>query len=493
MPRRIEPWDGDGDGARDPPGQPATLLERRPDLLRRGAARSRQLAPPAGRGRMVPAPVLERAVRQPGRRAQWRRPRARALRQRRRPAGHAALQRGPHAGASTTVAESGQNEAVLRYEDAIVRALEDVENALVALATNASARNRCSAAASADAALGRAQSLYDRGQIDLLPLLDAQRAQLAVRVSANDSRPSCCSTACACSRRWAAAGRRSSLRQAPRPPATGVARRRIPATRRHPRGSVVKTTLATAVTLAVAALLGACSPDAARRGAAADPLRRGPLRRRPRRQPLLRRRAGAPRGRPGLPRRRQGRAAPGRRRPGVREGDVLAVLDDTDYRLAEDAARQLEAAVALARQAESDWERMRALKGDGSVSDSDEEHAKSDAQTAHAAAKAEGAHSSNSRATGSSTRCCALRAAAWSPNVRFEVGQVVAAGQPVVADRRRGRAGDRRGRARGPPRPRSSRRRSGPRSRARRTRPSTSRCASCRRRRRRRRARTARA
>ncbi|MGZ6247910.1 MAG: TolC family protein, partial [Vulcanimicrobiaceae bacterium] len=40
---------------------------------------------------------------------------------------------------------------------------------------------------SAQSALGRAQSLYDRGQIDLLPLLDAQRARLAVRVSANDS------------------------------------------------------------------------------------------------------------------------------------------------------------------------------------------------------------------------------------------------------------------------------------------------------------------
>ena len=39
----------------------------------------------------------------------------------------------------------------------------------------------------ADAALGRAQSLYDRGQIDLLPLLDAQRTRLTVRVSANDS------------------------------------------------------------------------------------------------------------------------------------------------------------------------------------------------------------------------------------------------------------------------------------------------------------------
>jgi outer membrane protein TolC len=86
------------------------------------------------------------------------------------------------------IAESGQKEAVLHYEDAIVRALEDVENSLVALDDE---RQRAqllqSAAASADAALGRAQSLYDRGQIDLLPLLDAQRVRLAVRVGANDA------------------------------------------------------------------------------------------------------------------------------------------------------------------------------------------------------------------------------------------------------------------------------------------------------------------
>ena len=86
------------------------------------------------------------------------------------------------------IAESGQREAVLHYENAIVRALEDVENSLVALDDE---RQRAqllqSAAASADAALGRAQSLYDRGQIDLLPLLDAQRVRLAVRVGANDA------------------------------------------------------------------------------------------------------------------------------------------------------------------------------------------------------------------------------------------------------------------------------------------------------------------
>ncbi|MCL1089104.1 TolC family protein [Shewanella profunda] len=85
-------------------------------------------------------------------------------------------------------AESMQSEALLRYEDGIMRALEDVENGLVALRDE---RNRAqmlqSAAASAQAALGHAESLYERGQIDLLPLLDSQRARLAVQISANDS------------------------------------------------------------------------------------------------------------------------------------------------------------------------------------------------------------------------------------------------------------------------------------------------------------------
>ena len=90
--------------------------------------------------------------------------------------------------ATNEVAESAQSEAVIRYEDGIVRALEDVENALVTLRDE---RQRTqllqSASASAEAALGRAQSLYDRGQIDLLPLLDAQRTRLTVRLSSNNS------------------------------------------------------------------------------------------------------------------------------------------------------------------------------------------------------------------------------------------------------------------------------------------------------------------
>jgi outer membrane protein TolC len=86
------------------------------------------------------------------------------------------------------IAESNQTEALARYEDGIVRALEDVENALVALRDERTrADSLIAAAASADAALGHAQSLQQRGQIDLLPLLDAQRARLSVRLGANDS------------------------------------------------------------------------------------------------------------------------------------------------------------------------------------------------------------------------------------------------------------------------------------------------------------------
>ena len=86
------------------------------------------------------------------------------------------------------IAASGQSEALLRYEDGIVRALEDVENALVALQDERQrAESLQTAATAAEAALGRAQSLYNRGQSDLLPLLDAQRTRLTVQINSNDS------------------------------------------------------------------------------------------------------------------------------------------------------------------------------------------------------------------------------------------------------------------------------------------------------------------
>jgi RND family efflux transporter MFP subunit len=117
----------------------------------------------------------------------------------------------------------------------------------------------------------------------------------------------------------------------------------------------------------------------------------------------------------------------------VREGDVLAVLDDTDYRLAEEAAhQQLLAAETSAQQAESDRKRLEALKGDGSVSVSDDEHAQSGALTSHASAEAETRQLELARNRLTYTVLRASQSGVVTA-VRFEVGQVVPEGQPVVS------------------------------------------------------------
>jgi RND family efflux transporter MFP subunit len=117
----------------------------------------------------------------------------------------------------------------------------------------------------------------------------------------------------------------------------------------------------------------------------------------------------------------------------VRQGDVIAVLDDTDYKLAVEAAQQqLAAAQAQARQAESDRKRLDALKIDGSVSPSDDEKAQSNAQTTHATAEADARKLDLAR---NRLEYTTLRASQDGvvTSVKFEVGQVVAEGQPIVS------------------------------------------------------------
>ena len=117
----------------------------------------------------------------------------------------------------------------------------------------------------------------------------------------------------------------------------------------------------------------------------------------------------------------------------VREGDVLAVLDDVDYRLTEEATRQeLLAATAQARQAESDKRRLEALKKDGSVSVADDEHARSSAEKAQAAAEAAAKKLELARNRLKYTVLRASRSGVIT-QVRFEIGQVVAEGQPGVS------------------------------------------------------------
>jgi RND family efflux transporter MFP subunit len=117
----------------------------------------------------------------------------------------------------------------------------------------------------------------------------------------------------------------------------------------------------------------------------------------------------------------------------VQEGDVLAVIEDTDYRLAADATQQASvAASSQSRQAESDRKRLDALKVDGSVSESDDERARTAAQSAQANAEAQAKQLDLAR---NRLKYTVLRASRTGvvTDVRLEVGQVVAEGQPVVS------------------------------------------------------------
>jgi len=183
----IEPWRGDLAVADIQPGQPAALLQRRPDVL----ALMAQLDAANARRKEAAAewfPRLFLGATFGGQNVGLNGVALGAARF----TNVAAMLAMPIFNAGRTsalnkIAESGQQEALLRAEDGMVRALEDVENALVSLASDRQrSKSLQAASASAEAALGRAQSLYDRGQIDLLPLLDAQRTRLAARISAND-------------------------------------------------------------------------------------------------------------------------------------------------------------------------------------------------------------------------------------------------------------------------------------------------------------------
>ncbi|HSD42824.1 MAG TPA: efflux RND transporter periplasmic adaptor subunit [Burkholderiales bacterium] len=117
----------------------------------------------------------------------------------------------------------------------------------------------------------------------------------------------------------------------------------------------------------------------------------------------------------------------------VREGDVLAMLDETDYRLAEEAARQQHLALETqARQAQSDRRRNQELIGDGAVSSSEDEHTQSGAIRAQAAAEAAARQLELARNRLKYTVLRASRSGVVTA-VRAESGQVVAEGQPVVA------------------------------------------------------------
>ena len=78
--------------------------------------------------------------------------------------------------------------AVLQYERAVLGALQDVENSLVALQQERARSTQLTAVVdSRRAGLGHARSLFREGQIDRLQLLEAERGLIAAQLAAVDS------------------------------------------------------------------------------------------------------------------------------------------------------------------------------------------------------------------------------------------------------------------------------------------------------------------
>ena len=86
--------------------------------------------------------------------------------------------------ANIAAGDARLQEARTRYESAMLTALEEVENALVAYAREEERRDKLAAAADASrTAVELARELYSRGLSDFLSVLDAQRAQYAAEDS----------------------------------------------------------------------------------------------------------------------------------------------------------------------------------------------------------------------------------------------------------------------------------------------------------------------
>jgi len=116
----------------------------------------------------------------------------------------------------------------------------------------------------------------------------------------------------------------------------------------------------------------------------------------------------------------------------VRAGQVLATLDPQDYALAASAARsQLAAAEAEARLARQDLQRYTELRVQNFISQAELDRRRTAAEAAEAQARqlrADAARQGNQQAY---TRLTAPHAGVVTA-ISFEVGQVVAAGQPVA-------------------------------------------------------------
>ena len=438
MPRASCPGRGDVVVPAARPGQPAALLQRRPDLLAlAGAAGRRQCAPPAGRGRMVPAAVPRRAVRPPEPGAERHRHSGAArFTNVAGAAGDADLQRRPHAGDQRDRRERPARSAAALRGRHRARARGRRERAGRAAATSGSARRRCRA-----------------------PPLRPKPRWAARSRSTTAARSTCCRCSMRSARAWRCASAPTTANTqllldsvqlykalgggwqvfepaaatAP-PPAHATAQflKPIDHTRNcletvHPRHcSPCRSPRCCRVQLASRRRRSRCGrshrrtplrQDAAKRIATSAPCSRATR--------STRRSASAARS-------SSARSTSART---CARATCIAVLDDTDYRLAVRGRATAAGgrATAQARQAESDRQRLQALKADGSVSASDDEQAQSSAQTTRATAEAEARKLDLARNRLEVHRAARVAASGVVTSVKFEVGQVVAEGQPVVS------------------------------------------------------------
>jgi len=91
--------------------------------------------------------------------------------------------------AGIDISSAREQEALLAYEQITLRAIEDVENSLVALSGEQQRLDALNVAVKEqEQAVEHANSLYREGEIDLLQLLEVQRAQLASKLALAESK-----------------------------------------------------------------------------------------------------------------------------------------------------------------------------------------------------------------------------------------------------------------------------------------------------------------
>ena len=166
-----------------PISQPAELLRRRPDLMAADATLAAAgFRRDEARALQFPRLVLSALIG-----SQWTDVNALDIGRARFTSAAGALAiplfEGGRVRAGIAAADASQREAVAKYEQTLLNALEDVEGSVTRYANDA-ARSRSLEAAidSHAAAFSKAKSLYQAGEIDLLQVLDAERQLLFSRL-----------------------------------------------------------------------------------------------------------------------------------------------------------------------------------------------------------------------------------------------------------------------------------------------------------------------